>query len=301
LAGLSLALASMARMRRGATHAQNVISSLRRAGEIVAIAVAFRVAVFVLSGFSNPRNLLRVDILNCIGLSMVIVTLAVLILRSLAARLVLGTLLAIFFSALAPITWDVMRVDALPFVLQGYLSGRVHEAMFPLFPWAAFTALGAVCGSILATGVQKEREGLTVASLAALSAGLFYVGSWLDRQPSPYPHDDYWHTSPSFFWMRAGVLLLLLGLAYGWDRLPLAAWPSALRQFGRASLLVYMVHVELVYGFASHAWKRSMNIRTASCAVVVLMLLMLLLAWLRTDGFVLLRGRWKGSSKTQRA
>jgi hypothetical protein len=53
-------------------------------------------------------------------------------------------------------------------------------------------------------------------------------------------------------------------------------------QLGQASLLVYWVHLEFVYGRASILPKHSDTIRTASLGLLTIFLAMLLLAFLRT-------------------
>lgn len=73
-------------------------------------------------------------------------------------------------------------------------------------------------------------------------------------RPSPSGRSDYWTSSASYFFLRVGLLTLLLPIGFLWEKAPfrhkLSAW-SPLQEFGRASLFAYWVHVELVYGFFS--------------------------------------------------
>jgi len=110
------------------------------------------------------------------------------------------------------------------------------------------------------------------------------TGLWLDRQPHQlYAVYDYWHTSPNFFLVRLGLLLVILTASYAWCRWGPGQWGfSPLIQLGQASLLVYWVHLELVYGRLSILPKRSDSIQTASLGLLTIFLAMLLLAWLRT-------------------
>ena len=57
-------------------------------------------------------------------------------------------------------------------------------------------------------------------------------------------------------------------------------------QFGQASLLVYWVHIEFVYGRVSILHKRAQGIGMASVGLVVIFFAMLALAYVRTH--------WKG-------
>ena len=94
---------------------------------------------------------------------------------------------------------------------------------------------------------------------------------------------DYWHTSPEFFLLRVGLLLLILSAAYVWCRWGAGQWGfSPLIQLGQTSLLVYWVHLEFVYGRLSILPKRVVDIRTASIGLLTIFLAMVLLSWLRT-------------------
>ena len=72
LAGLSLALLGEGLHRRGA-GAETVRVGVRRGLEVFGYAVLFRLWMFATGGFGQPTDLLRVDVLNCIGLSMLLV------------------------------------------------------------------------------------------------------------------------------------------------------------------------------------------------------------------------------------
>ena len=79
--------------------------------------------------------------------------------------------------------------------------------------------------------------------------------------------------------------LLVLACAYIWNEYAIKDGWSWVRQFGTTSLLIYWVHIELVYGRWFGPWKeRLTNIECAFAAAAV-MLLMLALSVTRT--------RWK--------
>ena len=95
--------------------------------------------------------------------------------------------------------------------------------------------------------------------LGAAGVVLVELARWLDAQPRQvYPVYDYWHTSPSFFLIRLGMLLVIVTASYAWCRWGAAQWGfSPVIQLGQASLLVYWVHIEFVYGRVSILPKRS--------------------------------------------
>ena len=180
--------------------------------------------------------------------------------------------------------------------LESYVNG-VHTFgvpqpwLFPIFPWTAF-AFAGLGGRIsdYSANWPAEHPGRATglfgsAGVATLSISL--VVAWMRGPCRFYAAYDYWHTSPNFFLARVGILLVILWGAYAWCRWGLGQIGfSPLIQLGQASLLVYWVHIEFVYGRFSILPKRAQTITTASLGLVVIFAAMVALATFRT--------RWKG-------
>jgi uncharacterized membrane protein len=292
LAGLSLALAAEGRFRKGRAAPDVRRDGLRRGLEVLGYAVLFRLWMFTTSGFAKPADLLRVDVLNCIGLSMLLVAGLALGWAHPRWRLASAVLLAAGVALLTPLAWDSPWPSWIPGPLLAYVSGRAPGAFFPLFPWAGFTAAGAGVGLLLARSHAAAREGQSVAMLTGLGAILIPLGLQLDRLPQVYPRYDFWWTSPNYFLVKVGVLLLVLGFAYLWGLAPWAPWPSLLRQLGRTSLLVYWIHIEIVYGgIVAPGVRGKLDVPGASLGLALLTLAMLLLSLIRTQAPRLRRER----------
>lgn len=107
---------------------------------------------------------------------------------------------------------------------------------------------------------------------------------YLDAQPRRlYPVYDYWHTSPNFFMIRVGMLLMILAASYAWCRWGFGQLGfSPLIVLGQASLVVYWVHIEFVYGRLSILPKRAQGVRMASVGLLTVTLAMIALAYWRT-------------------
>jgi fucose 4-O-acetylase-like acetyltransferase len=200
---------------------------------------------------------------------------------------------ALLISLLTPPLWTTWRPDWLPWPLESYING-VHNlgtpqaGVFPVFPWTAFAFSGLAAGFILQSDWGRQREALIFFLLGAAGLVFVAVSRRLDAQPHQlYAVYDYWHTSPSFFLIRVGMLLGILTASYAWCRWgfgqrPAGQWGfSPLIQLGQASLLVYWVHIDFVYGRVSILPKHSVSIRTASFGLLTICLAMLLLALLR--------------------
>ena len=121
-------------------------------------------------------------------------------------------------------------------------------------------------------------------TLGALGGLLICLAKWLDARPGQfYPVYDFWHTSPNFFLIRVGLLLLILAAVYAWCRWGAGQWGfSPFIQLGQTSLLVYWVHIEFIYGRFSILHKRTQSIASASWGLLVIFLSMTLLSVLRT-------------------
>jgi uncharacterized membrane protein len=317
LAGISFALVTEKLWRKDVPSEEIARTTIFRGAEIFGYGLLFRVQEYVIAwGWAPKSDLVRVDVLNTIGLSMMLMGVmcwAVLGSFSIAGlrpsgrakapvptysahsaqeRLALvlaagGT--ALIISLLSPPLWTTWRPTWLPWPLESYVDG-VHNlgvpqaGLFPVFPWTGFAFAGLAVGFILQSQWARALETRAFFALGVGGAVLIEFARWLDRQPRQfYAVEDYWHTSPSFFLIRVGMLLVLLYGSYAWCRWGAGQWGfSPLIQLGQASLLVYWVHIEFVYGRVSILPKHRMGIGGASVGLVVITLAMLGLAYVRT-------------------
>ena len=295
LAGISFALVTDKLRQKNLPASQIAGTTIRRAAEIFAFGLLFRLQEYLIAwGWAPWSDLFRVDILNSIGLSMMLMGVlcwAVLALtRGTRAILTLSAVTAGFtISLLTPLLWTFWRPRWLPWPLETYING-VHNLgqpqawLFPIFPWAAFAFIGLAVGFFLLSDWAKQRGAATFVLAGAGGIGLIYVARWLDARPQQlYASYDFWHTSPNFFLIRVGLLLAFLSATYLWCRWGAGQWGfSPLIQLGHTSLLVYWVHIEFVYGRFSILPKHAQDIRTASLGLLAIFLSMLLLSLLRT-------------------
>jgi len=185
--------------------------------------------------------------------------------------------------------------------MESYING-VHNLgtpqawLFPLFPWSGFAFAGLALGFILQSNFTRVREARVFISAGIAGLVMIELSRWLDaRAFQLYPVYDYWHTSPDFFLIRVGMLLVILTAAYAWCRWGLGQSRfSPLIQLGQASLLVYWVHIEFVYGRVSILTKRAQGIGGATVGLLIITLAMVALAYIRTH----YKG-WMKVSRTQ--
>ena len=297
LAGISFALVTGKLRQKGLAPGAIGRSTIHRGAEIFALGLLFRLQEYLIAwGWAPWSDLFRVDILNTIGVSMMLMGIVCWIVLRVARGSVSGwalagtaCLVALGISLLTPPLWTTWRPDWLPWPLETYVNG-VHNLgepqawLFPIFPWSAFAFAGLAAGFALQSERIREHEAPAFL-VAAVAGGVLMEGArWLDSRPlTLYANYDFWHTSPNFFLIRVGLLLMILSACYAWCRWGLAQWGfSPMIQIGQTSLLVYWVHIELVYGRFSILAKHAQSIRGASVGLFTIFLMMLGLSVART-------------------
>ena len=310
--GISLALVVGRALQKGATAAQVGRNAILRGAEILGFGLLFRVQEFLLGQPGAPwTDLLRVDILNIIGIAIMLMGLMCWAaglrtsdtgkiagledapLRALPRKryVISAAAIAAAIALATPPLWTTHQPRWLPWPLESYING-VHNLgvpqpwLFPIFPWVAFAFAGLAVGFLLFSPWARAHEGGAFA-LAGVAGGLLFVlGKWLDAgRVQLYAVYDFWHTSPNFFLMRTGVLLGITLGAYAWCRWgPLGkvfGGFSPVIEMGRTSLFVYWVHIEFVYGRFSILAKRQQSILSATVGILIISTAMVLLATIR--------------------
>jgi uncharacterized membrane protein len=308
LAGISFALVTDKLIRKGVTSAQITRTMARRGAEILGFGLLFRLQEFLIAwGWAPWSDLLRVDVLNIIGLSMILMALTCGIVLSMARReqgtaatpvatlATAGIAVAAVIALLTPPLYTTWRPIWLPWWLESYIDGchnlgSPQPWLFPLFPWGAFAFAGLAAGFILFSDRARSETAKTLAWFAGIGAAAILLAWQFDHSSFHlYSTYDYWHTSPNFLMMRIGMLLVIAFLSYAWCRWGLGSRGfSPLIQLGQTSLLVYWVHIEFVYGRFSLLAKRAQSISSASWGLLEITVFMLILSLLRT------RIDWKG-------
>jgi uncharacterized membrane protein len=270
LAGVALALAAGVRTRRGRSAREVAALARRRGWQIFGLALLFRLQSWAISG-GAPQTLLKVDILNVMGIAMIAAALVWAAGREPWSRAVLLSAAAVAAAMVTPLVRAAAWPAVLPDPLEAYLRPAPNMTTFTLLPWAGFVFAGGAVGVWLdrARSAQEERRvniGLAVVGIAVALAG--YAASLL---PPIYTSTNFWTSSPTFFFVRLGVVTALIPLAYLWNGLSSRSW---LCEFGRSSLFVYWIHVEMAYGIVSMALHRRLPLEQAYLGFILLSVLL---------------------------
>jgi uncharacterized membrane protein len=269
LAGVSLGIVFDRARARGANTRELLEKAVKRGVAILLLAFAFRIEqVLVWFPFAPWRDVLKVDILNCIGVSYVLVGLAAArrkpwILIAIAAGIVLLTPL------IAPFRGGI---------LLDYLNGNGNGVYFPIFPWAAYTFAGAGTAYLLMNARGKEQEHGFLLGIAVVGLALLLLANWINQRPERlFGLADYSRYSPHYAMTKFGCVLLMMYAAFGWARRPTSNRWSPMLIFGQTSLLVYWLHIEFVYG-RLRFFTNSLGLTATAMQLLWLLPLMLVIA-----------------------
>jgi uncharacterized membrane protein len=268
--------------------------ALRRAAYVLGLAYAFRLTNWV-GGLpaANLDELLKVDILNCMGLALAVFAFAALLDSDQRVRYAVVGALAV--AALAPLTSALEWSGVWP-PLRDYLVPSPARGRFPLFPCGAYVGFGLAAGAIVkrtaADGMDRLMQWAVLIGFA-----LVFGGQYFSNLPySIYTHSDFWRTSPALILIRVGISLVLLAGAYLWTEHCTGRRWSWVENFGKTSLLVYWVHVMLVYGSLTNPIRRALSISQAALATVAVILLMIALSEVRLRWRARHIERWRAAT-----
>ncbi|MBL9042169.1 MAG: DUF1624 domain-containing protein [Myxococcales bacterium] len=289
LAGVSLAMRFASDARRSVPIAAARMGAFWRGFEVFLIGYGYRIAEWLFAGAKSKDALamLKVDVLQCIGLSLMI-TAFVASPRDLEDRRVpwrpLG--LALLIAAMTP-TLQKLGAPSGPGPLLAYLWPGAHPlGQFPILPWLSYTLTGAAVGALWLRAARQDR--LEQAMWWTVGAGVLV---WLCGYGIEKLHLPVFSSTPTIkveppfiFFYRTAFCLVGTAASYLVERLQLTTGFSPTRLLGQASLLVYMVHLDIVYNSAPYTIKHKLDPITATMLWVVVAILMVVCAWFRVEG-----------------
>jgi uncharacterized membrane protein len=284
LVGVSLALVLDKMRSKGAPAQQLVLKVARRGGWILFLAYAFRIEQYLMwYPASDIRDVFRVDTLNCIALCTLAIGLFSIMFKTRRANIIAMSVTTATVVFATPIMYP-LRLP-LPSFMLSYFNGNGHPSYFSLIPWVAFALAGMTFGYLLLAGKEAGEpqffRWVAIAGICAYAAGT--AMNWFPV--FRYGFFDYSLTSPHFFLIRLGLLLLILYGAYKWStRVRSNRW-SPIIVFGQASLPVYWIHIEIVYGRPFHNFAQGLDLSLAARQLLWVIPCMLAIAAARQIGF----------------
>ena len=252
---------SIATSRHWASHVSwspAVVKRVRRFGLFILLGYALHLPVSRLADLTaipgeRWRTFLVVDVLQLVGITLILIQLLVMTARSRQTFTITCFVIAAATILATPVTWTVDWPAVLPLTLASYLTPATGS-LFPLFPWMAFVLLGAGFGQLYARWGAANLPLFTWRAL--LLPGLTMVAAAVALRlgaPEAFGGGP-GGIVPSEVLLRVGACLIILAaIAYLSRRI--TRLPHVFGAVAQESLLVYFVHLCIVYG---SVWNRGL-------------------------------------------
>lgn len=234
----------------------------------------------VLNTAQKARELFKIDVLQCIVFSLLILQGLARLIRNPRIFTWLALGIAIFVPVVSPHLWATGVADGLWLPIRGLFNGnpdRGVQALFPLFPWIAFPAFGAFLGGLYrhlrvepVEGAARWSEPRFLAALAGVGAALLAWGSsaqhtwlwggqWIQQNGVWMLHSATGAFTHSELGGMANTTLPSVAARLGWILLggslmgavelvrPRWKGPNPVKAASSESLLLYMLHLNLIF------------------------------------------------------
>ncbi len=258
--GFTFAIATQRKWQQAVVLNKKFFHRLWRILLLIFIGYALHVPFLSLSktiGQAAPaqwNSFLAFDALQCIAVGLLIARLSLFFLKQERPFIILTAVLLLVFVYATPYCW-AMPGYALPLWLTSILNG-VTGSPFPLFPYVGFLFAGVLTAWLFLREAQKGNAARYIRYVLLSGVGLLFLGFVFDALPfQTYPVYDYWHTSPNFFLIRLGILLLMLGSLWHVEKFLTSHNLLQRRKLhwfivlGIESLFVYIAHLVVLCGW----------------------------------------------------
>jgi len=242
-----------------------------------------------LSDYKQWIMFLQADILQIIALTLLFLILLFLIIREEKKYLQFIITMGLLIVVASPII-RALNMDDFPMWFRSYFSLK-YKSQFPLFPWSAFVMGGVVAGLGFLYVRRKEHSQQYFFRIPLYALGIIMFSLMIELMPlTLYPSHNFWNASPEFFFVRIGIVIVFC-YAFWWlennfqilhakftrfGTIIFDAFFYFLVTLGRESLVVYIMHLLIIYGFAnmgiSYFTYFGKNMNYMQCIVLTFML-----------------------------
>jgi uncharacterized membrane protein len=186
----------------------------------------------------------NVDILQNIGAGLLFILLSRVFIKSNKIFFYFIFISCTVFIFISPYIWEHDFAQYIPLPIASYFNS-VYGSFFPLFPWTGFLLAGAACSILYLKAREINNENIFIIQVTALgiiliAAGHFYLSPLFPKTYTAIkPH-------PMFFFERLGYVLIFLSICWYFVS-KFGTKGTIVIELGRESLLVYYLHLQLIY------------------------------------------------------
>lgn len=265
---------------------QRLLKGIQRGFMLIAIGYALRAQPFLwLKGYFNSYFWV-VDVLQCIGLSLIILVVILKLCHNnkWLFSLVVCSITFIVFST-EP-SYRTIELSHLPLFLENYFS-KSHGSVFTFFPWVGYVTIGAFIAQIIYL-FQNKKDFKIYFCFSMLSIGglLIYCSSSFLKLITKLSGIEVFELAANYNYLytRLGDVLIVFTLFYTFERF---LKNSLITDIGTKTLSIYVIHFIVLYGSFTGVglktfFNKSLNPNEAIIGAVIFLISVSTIAILRT-------------------
>ncbi len=226
---------------------------------------------------------LRANILQLIGISLLMVLALYLLTRTDKALKSSALVVALVITVLSPFVHSINWFDYLPQAIAAYLSFE-SGSLFPVFPYAAFMFYGLYIGVLLKDIERAERVDFILKRFISFGAIIVLAGYGIKAIIAYLGYESSFRANPGVIIYQVGFVLVGLSCCAAFFKLTKKLSYFYIL-FGKRALFIYILHLVILYGshfFGSLATIYKKTLPFASTLIIALSLIIfcLLLVYL---------------------
>lgn len=259
---------------------------------LIIIGYALRINIFGWLNGEFSSNVLVIDVLQCIGLSLILLIACYVLLRN---QLRVLSLLLLILGCLCFVMEPLYRnfdLSHIPDLFANYMT-KTNGSIFTILPWFGFTAFGGFLATVFFSHAHRNTFRLiTVISFFVFGILLIEYSSWFLMKLYFLTDIEVLKSSAYFNYLftRFGNVLLLFGVFY-------AAEPflkgSLIGRVGQKTLSIYVIHFVIIFGSFTgiglkHFLAKSLNPIEAAIGALLFMIIVCLISfhYVKTNAFI---------------
>lgn len=229
------------------TEKQRIKKGLQRGILLIIIGYALRFSFISLMYGQVNLNFLQVDVLQCIGLSLILLILVYLMVFGNKALLAIVFLILGFSIFVSEPLYRTLTIENMPVLFSNYFSLQ-HGSVFTILPWFGYVCFGGFIAILFSEfGNKNNYKQIKIGGFLIVGVFLIFLSSttlrlldrWFDL-PLLTSSADY-----NYLFKRLGNVLVLFGIFYTFERYLKQA---IITKIGQKTLSIYVIHFMIIYG-----------------------------------------------------
>ncbi|MCX6170566.1 MAG: heparan-alpha-glucosaminide N-acetyltransferase domain-containing protein [Ignavibacteriales bacterium] len=185
---------------------------------------------------------------------------------------------ALFFFFMFLVTEKISWANFLPIPFAAYFYHGTGS-FFPLFPWSGYVISGGILGTYLAKNplsYNTKKFSYNLFGFGLISLVICFFIHQIENYL--YGQKTFWTDNSALIFYRLGFILILNSIM-SYIALSLKTIPEIIQQVGKNTLLIYVVHIVVLYGSAwipgfAMFYPKTLNIPLSILAAILLIVTM---------------------------